>query len=986
MAAENSRDQGPRYVVGIDLGTTNSAICFVDTDAELRTVETFQIPQLVASGQVESRETLPSFHYQPARDEFSPGSCRLPWQSNDPNYVVGILAREQGKLVPGRGTESAKSWLCHPGVDRTAPLLPWHAAEEVTRYSPVEVSAAYLEHMRAAWDHVHPSDALREQDVVLTLPASFDEVARELTIQAAKQAGLPRVVLLEEPQAAFYAWIDRHEDNWEQLVSPGQTILVCDVGGGTSDFTLIRVRRQSDGTIQFHRVAVGDHLILGGDNFDLALAQHLEARLTGDGKLEPRQWNTLIRSCRHAKEVLLSENAPELITLSLPGSGAKLIGGALQVELGRDEARELLLNGFFPGVPLDARPQAKRSGFQEFGLPYAADPAVTRHLAQFLWDHRHAGAEPDEQQMSESAATRPDVVLFNGGVFLATTIQKRIVESLQHWFGETSPDWAPMILENPRHDLAVAQGAAYYGLVRRGQGVRIAAGLARTYYIGVAGSDEAGRSEGGNAGRREGETEGPRERTAAPVEAGHDPSASLSAICLMPAGAEPGTEITLEKPIFDLTVAAPVEFPLFYSSTRLTDRPGEILPVDRGQMSPLPPIRTVLRQRKAKESTVLPVQVHAALNEIGLLQLWCSHVDGPGSWQLQFDVRAATQTEHEAHVGVGEAVGVLDESSLAACREILQRTFETGQERPGGLPKRIAQAIELSRDDWPPTLLRNIWLMLMDLEAGRKHSADHESRWLNLLGFSLRPGFGVALDDWRVEETWKQLRGKLLFPSPQCLAEWWVLWRRIGGGLTSGQQQSLATPLLTGLKDKQRKLKGRKGKAGQREGAKGRPRGAEASTHEEAESWRMLGSLELLPPSMKIDLGRLSLAFLEDAASERIAPALAWAVGRIGARQPLYGPLNGVVPPDEVIQWIDRLFQWPSPDTTLAFAITQLSRRTGDRFRDLPESKRAQVIRWLERHRAPEHFATLVREGGEISAGEGKMVFGESLPIGLRIR
>ena len=493
-----------RYVVGFDLGTTNSAVTYVDTAEEPWRIKTFAVPQVVAPGQVEARGTLPSFHYQAAAGELASAALRCPWHrekmgtgsepagsnrgkvtsrevpvpifSEGPTWAVGFFARDQGTLAPGRLINSAKSWLCHTGVDRTAALLPWHGAADVERLSPIDVSARYLAHVRDAWNHRFPRHPLAEQDFVLTLPASFDEVARELTVKAAALAGLPRVVLIEEPQAAFYAWIYAHADDWEQQVSPGQKILVCDIGGGTSDFTLIRVRRGDGGKVQFHRVAVGDHLILGGDNLDLTLAHHVERKI---GKLEPRQWAVLVRTCRAVKETLLSRDAPQRLTLTLPGAGSKLIGAGVQVELTREEACNLLVEGFFPRVGLDEKPITRRSGFQEFGLPFAPDSAVTRYLAAFLTAHRHVAMEDAEAADHDPA--RPDVVLFNGGVFESPLLRARLLEVLESWFG----GWRPVVLDNDRLDLAVARGAAYYGMVRRGQGVRIAAGLARTYYIGV---------------------------------------------------------------------------------------------------------------------------------------------------------------------------------------------------------------------------------------------------------------------------------------------------------------------------------------------------------------------------------------------------------------------------------------------------------------------------------------------------------------------
>ena len=449
-----------RYVVGFDLGTTNSAVTYVDTAEEPWQVRVFAAPQLVAAGQYEARETLPSFHYQPGAGELPPAALRLPWTSaasdDSPPHVVGVFARDHGAVAPGRLVSSAKSWLCHSGVDRTAALLPWHGAADVQRLSPVEVSARYLAHVRAAWDHRFPKFPLAEQDFVLTLPASFDEVARELTVKAAALAGLPRVVLIEEPQAAFYAWIDHNRDRWEQLVKPGQKILICDIGGGTSDFTLIRVRRGEGGKVQFHRVAVGDHLILGGDNLDLALAHYLEQRLINvsgtlrvppangtrsvPDTLEPRQWAMLVQRSRQLKETLLGPNPPEHVTLHLPWSGSRLIGGGKQIEVSRSEVHELLVEGFFPLVPLDAKPSRRSSGFQEFGLPYAADPAVTRYLAAFLTAHRHVAME-DVQLPPGQDPARPDIVLFNGGLFESPVLRQRMIDSLKHMFGGDCPNF-----------------------------------------------------------------------------------------------------------------------------------------------------------------------------------------------------------------------------------------------------------------------------------------------------------------------------------------------------------------------------------------------------------------------------------------------------------------------------------------------------------------------------------------------------------------
>jgi len=989
----------PRYVVGIDLGTTNSAVTYVDTSESPWRVRTFAVPQLVAPGQVEKRETLPSFHYQPAAREMGQGALRLPWSTEEPETAVGFFARDHGSMVPGRLIASAKSWLCHSGVDRTADLLPWHGAADVDRLSPVEASGRYLKHMADAWDHAFPDHPLREQDIVLTLPASFDEVARELTVKAAARAGLPRVVLIEEPQAAFYAWLDKHADDWEQIVEPGQKILVCDVGGGTSDFTLIRVRRGEGGKVQFHRVAVGDHLILGGDNLDLALAHHIERRLAeGDAptRLEPRQWAVLVRTCRQVKETLLGVEAPPRLTVNLPSTGARLIGGGRQIEVTREEVEQVLLDGFFPRVGLEEKPRQRQSGFQEFGLPYAPDPAITRCLAAFLTAHRHVALDDVDMPGGVDPA-RPDVVLFNGGVFASPLLRQRLLEVLGSWFGEEVKDespsprpspggrggdvspspwpspggrgrWEPLVLDHERLDLAVARGAAYYGMVRRGQGVRIAAALARTYYIGVEGV-AGGEGVADGVACQEGVADGVASRK-------DIASHKAAAVCLVPAKVEPGHDVDLTQRKFDLRISEPVEFPLYVSSTRLTDQPGELVTVDREQMTPLPPMRTVLRTRKKSDSGTVAVHLHAKLTEIGTLELWCSEIAGRGSWRLQFDVRSATRTDVAAHESAAEAEGIVDETIWRKCAALIRRTFEPeGKERPARLVKNLSRAIGTARNQWPASLLRRIWEALMDLEPGRRRSQSHEARWLNLLGFALRPGYGVALDDWRVAQTWATVQGRIVHPGAATRVEGWILWRRIGGGLAAGQQQALAEPLLGPVRGLHRQA------------TTGRRKGTDFTfaVPETAEMWRLLGSLELLRVSTKIELGNIFLDLLPKPKLAPVQAAITWALGRIGARQPIHGPLNTVVPAETASDWVSRLIDSRGDDPMDRLAAMQMTRRTGDRYRDLPEKTRRKVLDWLEFHQSPAHFLELVRDGGQLDTQEQGLVFGEALPKGLRI-
>lgn len=952
LQAEMADREPSRYVVGIDLGTTNCAVCYLDSEHPARGIQTLPIPQLVAPGQVEERETLPSFHYQPTEAELAGGVLRLPWESQDPRATTGIFAREHGSRVPGRLVVSAKSWLSHAGVDRTSELLPWQSGSDVERLSPVAVSSCYLSHLRQAWDRRFPRHPLAEQEVVLTLPASFDEVARELTVAAAAEAGLHRVVLIEEPQAAFYAWIDRQGDAWDQVVHADQKILVCDIGGGTSDFTLILVKPAGagdagQGRVQFHRVAVGEHLILGGDNLDLALAQELERRLADGGKLNPRQWDVLWRQCRHVKEQLLGDHAPESLTVNVPGAGSRLIGGGLQVEVTRDEVRQLLLDGFFPRVPWGDEPHKSRSGFQEFGLPYASDAAITRYLASFLRTHRTAGyqaSDGPETRSSPGAAdqwARPDIILFNGGLFASPAIRERLLAVLSSWFNPPDSEaWVPQVLDHERLDLAVARGAAYYGMVRRGQGVRIAAGLARSYYVGVdVNQDEP------------------------------------SALCLVPAGVEPGTDIELPR-AFRLRVATPVEFPLYVSSVRLTDPPDSLVALDPEQLKALPPIRTVLQTSRREGRSEVTVRLHARISEIGTLILWCREVEGTRRWQLQFDVRAATQTDVASHTGEGEQLGVLDEETWENCQEIVTNVFgEGGAGKPEGLMKELGRVLGRDRNRWPPTVLRRLWELLMDQRDGRKKSAAHEARWINLLGFSLRPGYGLAVDDWRVSETWRLIQGKLVHGSAACRAESWVLWRRIAGGLNANQQQALADPLLGSVRQLHRRLLQ----------ASGKKKGFDFSAHEAAEVWRLLGSLERLPLRSKIELGNMLVEMLPKRKAEPMRDGILWAVARVGARVPVYGLLNHVVPVDVVSRWLATLLPALRGESIDRFAVMQLARRTDDRYRDIEPDLQRQLIDWLEDHDGDDATLQLIQQVAALDEERQKQVFGEAMPFGLRI-
>jgi molecular chaperone DnaK (HSP70) len=610
-----------RYVVGIDLGTTNNALAFVDTQAgDEAEVQTLKVPQIVQPGTVAERSLLPSFLYLPGPKEQPAGSMDLPWAAGR-DFAAGEFARNFGSQVPTRLVASAKSWLCHGGVDRNAPLLPWKAPDNSRKVSPVQASTMYLAHLRDSWNYViaggSDADRLEHQDIILTVPASFDAVARELTVAAAREAGLENITLLEEPQAAFYAWIDALQEKWRRRVEVGDVVLVCDVGGGTTDLTLIAVS-QEKGQLVLTRIAVGDHILLGGDNMDLALAHTVAQNLAAKGtKLDAGQMQMLWHNCRHAKEKLFTDLNAQSTPITVLGRGSKVIGGTIQTELTRADLERVLIDGFFPDCPANAEPSRQRAvGLQELGLPYAPDVALSRHLASFL--HRNgelmvqkrAAPRKGKAKAAPEPVPLPTAILFNGGVFKAPPLRARMLELVNRWAKAAGANPIKE-LEGGDLDLAVANGAAYYALVRRGKGVRIMGGTARSYYIGVASS--------------------------LPAVPGAPPP--IKALCVVPFGMEEGTETDVPGQEFGLVVGEPAEFRFLGSSARRNDPVGTVVEEWEGDITELDPMQTTLEASEVRGPTV-PVHLHSKVTEIGTLELWCISRDSPKQrWKLEFNVR-----------------------------------------------------------------------------------------------------------------------------------------------------------------------------------------------------------------------------------------------------------------------------------------------------------------------------------------------------------
>jgi molecular chaperone DnaK (HSP70) len=713
--------------IGIDLGTTNSALAFIDTSPDddqaaaeaTPAIQVLDVPQYVAQGRVETRRTLPSFLYIAG--------------PKDDQQFTGVYAREQGALVPTQCVHSAKSWLSNPDVDRTAKILPWDAQEAGRLLSPVEASTRILKHLADAWTKAQ-SSPVGEHPVVLTVPASFDEEARELTVMAAREAGIEKLTLLEEPAAAFYSWIANDLARSQKSLFDGQNVLICDVGGGTSDFTLIRVAREED-RVDFTRTAVGKHLLLGGDNLDLTLAWLVESKL---GKqLSIRQRSALRRQCAAAKEKLLSDPNLKSVEITVLGGGSSLVGGTLRTEILREEVLELALDGFLPVCELADKPQEEESSpYREVGLPLVADPAVTRHLAAFL----------------ESAGnTRPDAILFNGGFFIPEVLRQRVADVMEHWYGRR-----PVIFENRDLDLAVAVGAAYYSYVRStGAGLLVRGGLPRAYFIGLAGSE----------------------------------GDSLRAMCLAPRGAEEGSTIELDPGNLQLVANKPVAFRLYSSRTRTEDRAGEVVafsPEERKELHLHAPLHAVLRFGKAGERLV-PIKLGAKLTEVGTLEIWAESKTSEHRWRLQFQLRKAAAAESPQ-----KPAAVISEDALRSAEALIPHAFSSGEMPPEQLPARLEQTLGLGRNSWPVSAIRTLADRMLELADGRAQSAAHELRWLNLCGFCLRPGFGFPGDDFRIEQARRVYASGLQFANQiQNEIEWWIFWGRVAGGLNKNQQTDL---------------------------------------------------------------------------------------------------------------------------------------------------------------------------------------------------
>ena len=889
-----------RQVVGIDLGTSNTAVARFEPQGNA--LQIVPLTQRISSTEVGERDLLPSFLYLPGEYERPAESTSLPWDA-ERKYLVGEFARYQGARVPGRCVVSAKSWLAHRAVDPTEPVLPWERASDLKPVSAVATITRYLEHIIEAWNYNYPEDSLQSSEVVLTIPASFDDLARKLTASAAASVGLP-VRLLEEPQAAFYSWLWKHRKDWKKKITPGDVVLICDIGGGTTDFTLIRYR--DDGELE--RVAVGDHLMLGGDNLDIALAYALEPRLPE--KLNGLQWGVLRQQCRACKEMLLGEDAPDEATVTVPGAGSKLFAAALSTEITQKEVLELVLDGFFPKLEYeDVILKGKARGLKELGLPFESDPAIPRHLSRFL--HAHSDHFP----------TR---VLFNGGACASGVVRQRLVEVLEGWRKELGLEAPVTELENSEAHLAVARGAAWYGHQRQTSGLVVEGGTARSYYLGLA---------------------------------------ENKAVCVIPSHSREGQTVELSEPKLKLRVGEAVAFPLFSSSKRTKDTAGEL--VSTGDLAPLPTLQTEIEGAQKGAKTELPVTLASEVTPVGTLDIHFRS-DDDREFRLEFSVRDGV---------AGSASADLARKEVEDSRALILTTFQSKPKqlknadwRPKNLLSGLEETMGKSRDEWPPVVLRTFWDAYWSVESRRRVSPEFEASWLNGIGFCLRPGFGLPLDEWRVLQLEKLLDSWLQFPrEDKVRIQFYILWRRVAAGLRRSLQDRVWDQIHPHYLPGRKHIKTRnKGNPGKEDGK---------------EMLRAAVSLERIAVEEKIALAETLMADYSGQREEL------WLLARLLGRSPLDQKAETqVIPSDQVTPFLNTvLAEAANSSSFFAQAVVNMAQKTGDEKRDLDEELFERVEKAVKKAGAEESLLARLRGETGRTYEETAALYGDSLPMGLRL-
>ncbi len=919
----------PRFSIGIDLGTTNCAMAFESLDETASRRELFLVPQWETVTRFADSPTLPSFLYLLLPEE----AAQISGQGSETaSWIPGRFARTRASDLPGRVVHSAKSWLCHHSVDRSAPFLPWRSDEIPVeqRISPIHASALLLSYLRAAWDAKFAGNGapFNDQEVTITVPASFDAAAQRLTLDAAEQAGFSGSVrLLEEPQAVFYWWLESgggRTDGLENLRRSGaRHVLVIDIGGGTTDLTLFQIEPASQNSLpEIKRIAVSDHLLLGGDNIDLAIAHHVETRLGTSEPLSEVQWNFLVARCRDVKERCLSEDAATVFTVSVPGRSSRLLGGTFSAQIKRSEIESIVFDGFFPACDRMDRPTTTQAALREWALPYASDSAVTRYLADFLRDRPNV-----------------DAILFNGGTLYPETLRQRLLKEIARWQNGKEP----VVLENSEPSLAVAKGAAHFGAIVHQRGVRIEAGAARAIYLEV---HRAGSEQGKAAGR--------------------------TLLCILPRGAPAEETFHVSQDGLELRVNRPVQFQPYYSLRREKDRSGALVEWNAREFHRLPPLQTTAKLAGTdREGNRLPVALETRINDLGLLRVACVSADPqlPGTWPLEFDLRPHQADSVGSAPGSGDVdtstgAGV-DPDQLKRAQTRLQTLFSSplnprDKLSATNLLKSLEQILGKPKSDWNYLLIRSLWHSLDESFQGRKTSVEHEETWLILAGYFLRPGFGAPADDARIDSLWRIHVEGLKYPGKRNQLQAYILWRRVAGGLNQGRQSAILAPELPKIR---------------------------TSSNVPAELVRLAGALERIDTATKSDLVEHFLRTAHATAENKghAAPYLV-ALGHLLNRSPLYADREFVLAPSFVDQAFDELSDLDWNDPALLEIQTLFLRAASlveDPKIDLPKSLRDKIASKLQKAGVSPAKLARLRTYVPPAAADRTNLFGEALPPGL---
>ena len=910
-----------RFIIGVDLGTTNIAVTYVDTYDEERKIKLFKIPQFSAPGEVAESELLPSFCCFPDK-KLLPDSMRLPWKS-EMEYAVGIFARDFGSAIPNRFVSSTKSWLCHAGVNRKGKLLPWGSDIESILKSPVEITSYFLEHIKRSWDnkfskvkdlHGNPC-VLSDQQIVITIPASFDETARELTVESAKSAGYKNINLLEEPLAAFYCWLDYNSTEWTDIIKPREKTLIIDVGGGTCDFSMIEM--SEEGTLV--RTAAGNHLLLGGDNIDIAVARIIEKKWNTN--LTQGEWLTLCQKTRDAKEKLLSTDL-DTVDVVLLSQGSSVVGNVKKYNLDRSILEDLIVNGFFPEVSTDTQAPQKKSGIQTMGLPYVADPALTKYLLHFLKYAEKVSINKDTN--SNIGLLKPDKVLFNGGTMIPNIIRKQVMDVINEWFSGSEET---VELTSRDLSLSVAYGASYYARTRRGEGVKVKSGTVLSYFLKVS----------GNTDKKD------------------------SFVCVMPRGVDENVDISTPRS-FSLAANCKVQFPLYSTATRLGDAPGDVINNDE-ELSSVSNLMSVLRFGKA-EKKAIKAEIVSELTETGVLKIWLQSKESHHKWPLNFDIRLLSADDSE--IDTGESI-ILDAGQIDTACEAIKKAFCSSINCVVSINKDIEKILDLPKSRWPVHALRSFADTLLNIPYSGLKTPKKEAKWLNLCGFCLRPGFGDPEDELRLKKVWKLwYQGMNNQNNPQVVSEWWVFWRRGISGLKSGHQRSIYESLSKSICPKG--IYANKVKTG-----------IQAKT----EMWRCMGSLELLQPKQKTVLGEM-LLLRKNRLDPFDYWVLARLGARHLFHAPVNNVVSGNIVSKWLDKLIKHKASNAVLQDKL-FALSRMAALTGDRSIDVNAKHLSDTLSFLEINKAPEQWIKHLKSVRKETIQEQNKILGDSLPLGLSI-